>query len=387
MTEENTRNEQENPGTEPATESADQETLPLSFETDSPFPCEKMSPVPADTHNGTEEKDNNQTDSGGSEPNTEPEPAKATLRLTPKTQDGTPTTVIPVKAKILSLTPKKPTVKTAEPETAVAPEPVALPDNPVAQVRIKPDVPLKRGESSQTSSASPSPAPPSPTALPSRSKRPVPTAPQVPSQPTTATQAPRRPVHPQHAIDTESATVGQILRHARIQLDFSILQVEQVTRIKRLFLEALEQDDHQSLPQPVYVNAYVKTLCELYGISHEGALALLEKMRERTRTRTVSEEIIHHLEEDKQVNPDEEQRVRRYVIMAATAVLCLFVLGTILITVHLKRSKQPTPSPVASESQAPAAVAVTVSAPLPKNFGKELSSPRFMTMTELDLRE
>jgi cytoskeletal protein RodZ len=53
--------------------------------------------------------------------------------------------------------------------------------------------------------------------------------------------------------------LGNKLREARIRRSLSIKDVEDVTKIRSKYLEALEEDDFEVLPGPTYVKAFLRT--------------------------------------------------------------------------------------------------------------------------------
>ncbi|HPN85275.1 MAG TPA: helix-turn-helix domain-containing protein, partial [Victivallales bacterium] len=65
---------------------------------------------------------------------------------------------------------------------------------------------------------------------------------------------------------TEGSSVGHVLQEARVKAGLSIDQVAIETRIKKAYVEAIERDDFEHLPSAVYVNAYVRRLCQQYGL-------------------------------------------------------------------------------------------------------------------------
>ncbi|MGD9934815.1 MAG: helix-turn-helix domain-containing protein, partial [Dehalococcoidia bacterium] len=55
------------------------------------------------------------------------------------------------------------------------------------------------------------------------------------------------------------ASVGSTLRLAREQRGLTIEQVAQDTRISQRFLEAIERDEFDALPAPVYVRGFIRS--------------------------------------------------------------------------------------------------------------------------------
>jgi len=131
------------------------------------------------------------------------------------------------------------------------------------------------------------------------------------------------------SISTDNASVGQILQEARVCLELGLTQVEQQTKIKRSFLEAVERDDLKNLPAMCYVSAYIKTLCQLYRIDNETSAALLASLKEKKGERTVPNELLQSLENDKHINFEEEAKLKKFAMIAI--VLIIVIAGGIFI--------------------------------------------------------
>jgi len=131
---------------------------------------------------------------------------------------------------------------------------------------------------------------------------------------------------------------GQILQEGRVRADLSLDQVAQETKIKKGFIVALEQGDKENLPPKVYVSAYVKQLCRLYKIESS---QVLHSMSDETnnKSKKVSGEILHDIEKGKQVNLQEEVRVRKFFKIVAIVLLVLGVAITFVIKFALPSGK------------------------------------------------
>jgi len=110
-------------------------------------------------------------------------------------------------------------------------------------------------------------------------------------------------------------------------------QVEQITKIRKSFVEAFEQDDYKTLPPSVYVNAYAKALCELYEINSEKTSLILQEIKKKNSSCSISEDIIHNLEEEKQINHEEEIKLKRLTFLIAT--ICILFIATMVIGGYL----------------------------------------------------
>ena len=74
---------------------------------------------------------------------------------------------------------------------------------------------------------------------------------------------------------------GSCLAELRQRHNYTIRQLAEETKIREIYLEALEAEDYRNLPQLVYVMGYIRKLCALYGVGKEDADALTAGLRER----------------------------------------------------------------------------------------------------------
>lgn len=72
------------------------------------------------------------------------------------------------------------------------------------------------------------------------------------------------------------ADVGNILREARIRNGLTIKDVENVTKIRGRYLEALENDDYAMMPGPTFVAAFLRTYARYLKLDPE---SLVEEYR------------------------------------------------------------------------------------------------------------
>lgn len=70
-------------------------------------------------------------------------------------------------------------------------------------------------------------------------------------------------------------SIGQVLKERRTLLDWSLAQAEKQTKIKRIYISALETDNHAVLPGDFYVRAYLKQYADKLDLD---AAALLEAL-------------------------------------------------------------------------------------------------------------
>lgn len=72
-------------------------------------------------------------------------------------------------------------------------------------------------------------------------------------------------------------TLGEILKEARRRKRLSLPALEKLTKIKRSFLEALEKENWQALPEYPVVHGFVKSTASFLGVDQSKAVALLRR--------------------------------------------------------------------------------------------------------------
>lgn len=66
--------------------------------------------------------------------------------------------------------------------------------------------------------------------------------------------------------DRRAATIGELLRQTREQYDTSIEQIGAALRIRPVFLQAIEDNQYDRLPGPVYAVGFVRTYADYLGL-------------------------------------------------------------------------------------------------------------------------
>lgn len=72
-------------------------------------------------------------------------------------------------------------------------------------------------------------------------------------------------------------TIGQILKEARIAKKYTVVRLENATRIKKDFIEAIEEERWQDLPPFATVAGFVKNLASELGIEEKSISAILRR--------------------------------------------------------------------------------------------------------------
>ena len=110
--------------------------------------------------------------------------------------------------------------------------------------------------------------------------------------------------------------VGEILRRVRLQYNLSLPEVEESTRIRATYIEALELGDFERLPGQVYVTGFVKVYSEFLGLDPNRMVQLLKTQTGHKVTKPTK--IFHVATED--------QKVPSFRIIIASALVLIVVL-------------------------------------------------------------
>jgi hypothetical protein len=138
------------------------------------------------------------------------------------------------------------------------------------------------------------------------------------------------------------ADIGKTLHEARMNAHLEITDVEDATKIRARFLEAIENEEWDALPGPVYVRSFLRTYANYLEL--DGRAVVDEYKR---RYELPSEQDLRAVSH----RPRERDRVRRGPRIPAWALIGLVLVGIVVALYFLGRS--PTHKPAAPASVNP----------------------------------
>jgi len=154
--------------------------------------------------------------------------------------------------------------------------------------------------------------------------------------------------------EASMAVLGRILSEARISRGLTLDDVERDTRIARRYLEALEHDEFDTLPAPVYCRAFLRTYAQYLGIDPKEVLQFYpEKGRQTAELAPLP-----------QVTKPPPPALSLNWIVAGGVILVFLLAGALLYRMGS-----------GDEKQVPADVGVSAVATLPAGEGAEVVNP------------
>ncbi|MBB6672846.1 helix-turn-helix domain-containing protein [Cohnella nanjingensis] len=133
--------------------------------------------------------------------------------------------------------------------------------------------------------------------------------------------------------------LGLLLRKAREQRGYTLDDIQELTKIRKRYLEAIESGDYKVLPGSFYVRAFVKTYAETVGLDAEEVLRLYHKELPvpPTAETVPSEPMLQSKSRSVQHND-------RWGKVAVTLLMWLFpILIIVVVYVYLLNNKDHTP--------------------------------------------
>ncbi len=100
----------------------------------------------------------------------------------------------------------------------------------------------------------------------------------------------------------KTKTIGEILKEERQQHHLSIDKLAQKTRIKKKYLQALENNQFDQLPAATFVKGYIKIYSQMFGFDYQPLIALLRRdFKESVKGQLVPREFIKPLLKKRQL--------------------------------------------------------------------------------------
>ncbi|EFM13129.1 transcriptional regulator, XRE family [Paenibacillus curdlanolyticus YK9] len=98
--------------------------------------------------------------------------------------------------------------------------------------------------------------------------------------------------------------LGDLLKKAREQRELSLDDIQEATKIRKRYLEAIESGDYKVLPGSFYVRAFVKTYAEAVGLDADDVLRLYKHEMPEPAPEPVTESVVKQPRRSSQTSSD-----------------------------------------------------------------------------------
>lgn len=93
-------------------------------------------------------------------------------------------------------------------------------------------------------------------------------------------------------------TVGEILKKARLEKRLNFEDIEKSTKIRKKFLQALEENSWEKLPSLPYIKGFIRTYSEYLGLRSDEMVAIFRRhFRDQEKTGLLPTGLTHPLDE------------------------------------------------------------------------------------------
>ena len=136
------------------------------------------------------------------------------------------------------------------------------------------------------------------------------------------------------------ATLGNLLTEARNAAGYSIETVSQENRIRHDFIEALEADHADALPNYVFLRAYVRALIAFYNLDRASAARVEGQMEKYQPVQDVPEKLVEDIGRGGQISETETRRIKMALIYGGIIlVLLISLVVTSIIAVSVRNRR------------------------------------------------
>ncbi|MDQ2746454.1 MAG: helix-turn-helix domain-containing protein [Acidobacteriota bacterium] len=136
-----------------------------------------------------------------------------------------------------------------------------------------------------------------------------------------------------------SITLGEKLRQAREARGVSISEVAEQTRISRLYLECIENDDYRTLPGGIFNKGFVKSFAKFVGVDEQEALQDYASLNSNQGTPTVEDPKNYRPEV---LTDDRSASSSLPTLIVAAVILGLMTVGVLALKSYLQHEPDST---------------------------------------------
>ena len=116
-------------------------------------------------------------------------------------------------------------------------------------------------------------------------------------------------------------TLGEYLKKSRESRNISLADVSDYTKISKIYLDSLENDDYTKMPAELYVKGYISSYASCVGIDEHKALKLYDSFQIETND---ADEIQSGMLQDRKTSTPLFLRINKKIWLAS--VFCILII-------------------------------------------------------------
>lgn len=147
--------------------------------------------------------------------------------------------------------------------------------------------------------------------------------------------------------------LGEVLKKARIEKNLTLDEIQEQTKIRKRYLEALEDGDFEVLPGKFYVRAFIKNYAEAIGLDADEVLKYYED--DIPKLNTKSDEVIP-ARKPQRMRSTASEKTSKIVINIALWAFFILIIGVLWYYLSLNSKTEPEKkdnTPITQSSEAP----------------------------------
>ncbi|WP_125709444.1 helix-turn-helix domain-containing protein [Lacticaseibacillus porcinae] len=122
--------------------------------------------------------------------------------------------------------------------------------------------------------------------------------------------------------------IGQKLRTARIEKGYTLDDLQQITKIQKRYLIAIEEGNFDALPGDFYVRAFIKQYADTVGIDSDALLTQFQQDIPDTQPQEYVEQSVESQSRKTRAVADKPvNKLRRYLPQIVIAVIAVLIIG------------------------------------------------------------
>ena len=118
---------------------------------------------------------------------------------------------------------------------------------------------------------------------------------------------------------------GKFLQDMRFRNDYSISQVEQLTKIKGEYIELLEMEKLRLELPSVYILAYARKLCSCYNVPEHEISAIANELKEKLDD-SLPADLIENINIDHEIDEESQKKIRHFAWLLLGALIFFIAL-------------------------------------------------------------